>query len=84
MKCPYCDGHMEHKVDYIPMSQKKRDVLNFILVGGPRGVKVSEIKKNFFKPTNSDISVRTLINGLNSKIKPLRVYTRNGITRLTR
>jgi len=71
------------KPEETPMSYKRRKLYDFIVAAGPRGVTKEEVIKRFFPHSNNEIVLRTTIHYLNDAIKPMRIFVRGGIVRLT-
>lgn len=82
--CPYCGTQLAHpKPEELPMSFKRREVYDYIVRAGARGVRKEEIVKRFFAACGSETVLRTTIHYINKTIKPVRIHTRGGIIRLT-
>jgi len=66
------------------MSSKRREILEFLLDAGPRGVKKQDLINRFFASTKPEIVLRTTIHYINAAIAPLKIYTKGGVIRLKR
>lgn len=82
MLCPYCRKPLANKLEYVALSNRHRSMVDAIMASGPVGIPKERFVELFFKGSISPITVRTTLNRLNGKIKPLRIATRNGIVRL--
>jgi hypothetical protein len=64
------------------MVPRHKKIVDAVIEAGPEGIERKEFEKQFFKPNRSPTTVRTTLNRLNSKIKPLKFSTRNGRVRI--
>lgn len=83
MKCPYCGHGIKKKITHIPLSFKRKAVLEYIMQGGPDGVTVDDTKKKFFDGMG-DITLRTTVHYINKMIIPNQVVRKGGILRLVK
>lgn len=82
-RCPYCGSQVAHpKPDELPLSYKRREVYNYIVAAGPRGVKKEKLIAHFFAACKSDTILRTTIFYINRVIAPQRINSKGGIIRL--
>jgi len=84
MKCPYCGNGIEKKAEFANLSFKRRAILDLVIRGGPKGVKVDEIRNKFFFNGRSDTTIRTTIYGINQAIRPNQIVTKGGVVKLVR
>lgn len=84
MRCPYCNGPIEKKIEYLPMSAKRRAILDCVLGSGPEGVSKKELVARFFSEDQSKTTLRTTLHYINKSIAPLRLYVRGGVVHLSR
>jgi len=80
--CPYCGSRLEKKIDHIPLSHKRGDVLRYIVDAGPKGIKKDKLKERFFAASESEVIIRTTIYHINQVIAPMKIITRGGVIRL--
>ncbi len=83
MHCPYCRAPMAAKPEY-NLSPRHKKMFEAVVAAGPHGIDAGQFMKEFFKPSNSPVTVRTTINRLNERIEPLRIITRFGTLRIIR
>ena len=81
MRCPYCHGPIENKLEY-NLAPRHMAMVNTIMEAGPAGVDSVEFTKEHFKKV-SPTTVRTTLNRLRKKVAPLKIVTRHGTIRIT-
>ena len=84
VKCPYCGNGFDKKIEHADLSIKRRAILEFVMKGGPRGVPIEELRKKFFFNGRSDITIRTTIHGINTKILPNTMLQKGGFVKVIR
>ena len=84
MRCPYCNGPIENKIEHLPMSAKRRAILDCVLESGQEGISRKEIVDRFFSEAQSKTTLRTTLHYINKAIAPLRIYVRGGVVHLSR
>ena len=82
MKCPWCGSPMEAKPEY-NLNARHKKMFEAVVQAGPMGIDVDKFMKEFFKPENSPVTMRTTINRMNERIEPLRIVTRFGTLRIS-
>ncbi len=82
-RCPYCNSRMPHpEPEHLPMSQKRREIYDFVVAAGPRGVKKETMIERFFSACTTEVVLRSTIHYINKIIAPQQILTRGGIVRL--
>lgn len=82
MRCPYCGGAMEKKLEFLPLSAKRRDIVDAIIAAGPAGADLDAITKKFFPHNKNQIVIRTTFHYINKKIRPLEIKIKAGKVRI--
>lgn len=82
MHCPYCHSRIEKKIDYIPLSHKRKRIFDAVINAGPAGVHKDKLLVELFPKNKSEVTLRTMIHYINKVIKPLKIINKAGILRL--
>lgn len=83
MRCPYCGNGIAKKLEHADLSFKRRAILTFVMHGGPAGVPEKNVKERFFENC-SDVTLRTTIHGINTKIIPNQMIQKGGFVKVIR
>lgn len=75
-RCPYCNGKMKDRPELLPMSGKRRKIVDHLFMAGTDGVTLDELIAAHFFDGQSKITIRTTIHGINQIITPLKILSR--------
>jgi len=81
MKCPYCNGVLDERVEFKPLTVRWRKILDVIVAAGPEGISRDDLMEKLFQG-KSPTTVRTNIYKINKAIKPLKITSFGKILRL--
>lgn len=76
--CPYCKAKMpDDPVPYRALTKKQRSVFEAVLAGGPNGIAIDRLMKDFFKGLSQG-TLRSCVYNINQVIQPLTIRGRGG------
>jgi hypothetical protein len=75
-KCPYCGGDMDRSPKHFMLSKKQEVIFEAVVESKGEGVPCKKIMSILY-PGKSEITLRTTINALNKKIKPMKLKIKN-------